>query len=148
MTKYLQSGSLDNDRKRGSISVPVDNAIIDADFTTLYDAIEAVQVGTMDDGLLVERTVKESGAQTTPADKNAQRTNKWLITMQGSGENKVFQFTIPCADLSIKQDGSPNMDVSGGAGAALVTALEANVFSPAGNAATFVSAIQVSTSGQ
>lgn len=79
-----------------------------------------------------------------PASQYAQREAKWLVTMSDDVNGKTFQFEIGGPDLTLLSvDDGSSMDTSGGAGAALVTALEANLVSPDGNACTFVKAVHV-----
>lgn len=64
------------------------------------------------------------------ADPNAQRENKWRViyndTVDPIGNGS---FEIPCPDLSLLVPGTGEMNTAGGAGAALVTAIEANLVS-------------------
>lgn len=75
---------------------------------------------------------------------NAQREAKWRCTYLDSVQpegNGSFEIGMP--DLSLLVAGSGNMDVSAGAGAALVTAIEAGVVSRLGNAVTIDTIIHV-----
>lgn len=75
---------------------------------------------------------------------NAQREAKWRVTytddVQPEG-NGSFEIGMP--DLSLLVAGTGKMDVSAGAGAALVTAIEAGVVSRLGNAVTVTDIIHV-----
>jgi hypothetical protein len=75
---------------------------------------------------------------------NAQREAKWRVTytddVQPEG-NGSFEIGMP--DLSLLVAGTGKMDVSAGAGAALVTAIEAGVVSRLGNAVTVDDIIHV-----
>ncbi len=75
---------------------------------------------------------------------NAQREAKWRVTytddVQSEG-NGSFEIGMP--DLSLLVAGTGKMDVSAGAGAALVTAIEAGVVSRLGNAVTIDDIIHV-----
>ena len=68
---------------------------------------------------------------------NAQRESKWRVTyIDGTDPIGNGSFEIGMPDLSLLVAGTGNMDVSAGAGAALVTAIEAGVVSRLGNAVT------------
>jgi hypothetical protein len=78
-----------------------------------------------------------------PASPYAQRESKWLVTMTDDSNGRINQFEIGGADLTILASDGETMDVTGGAGAALVTALEANLISRDDNSLTFVEAKHV-----
>lgn len=112
---------------------------------TLIDAIQTaadnVSYGSFT-GLQVSAVDDPVGSAET--DEDAQRESKWRVSYDddvnplGKGS-----FEIPMADLSLLIAGSGDMDVSGGAGAALVTAIEAGVISRLGNAITITSIVHV-----
>lgn len=118
-------------------------------FTALNTSMDTL-VAAVDGVTLLNRTKDErsmSVAETTaalPANGFAQREIKWLVSYTDNvdpiGDGS---FEIPGADLSLLVAGSEDMDVSGGAGAALVTALEANFKSRLGNAVSISKIIHV-----
>lgn len=77
-----------------------------------------------------------------PASPYAQREAKWLVTM-ADGSGNLYQFEIGGPDLTLLGSDGATMDVSAGAGLALVGALEANVVTKTGASLTFVSAVHV-----
>jgi len=119
-----------------------------ANFTAQATAIAAIQAAIQGVSLIdyegqeypamVE--VRETIPPTSPF---AQRESKWLVTMTDNVTLEINQFEIGGPDLVLLVAGTQLMDVSGGAGAALVTALEANAQSKLGNSVTFVSAKHV-----
>jgi len=108
---------------------------------TLQGAIDNVANGLFD-GKTVQAEDVPVGPKAT--DVNAQRESKWRVsftddvTPVGNGS-----FEIGMADLTLLVAGSGLMDVSGGAGAALVTAIEAVVLSRLENAVTVTDIIHV-----
>lgn len=96
-------------------------------------AFDGIQVLALD-------TPKETAK---PASPYAQRESKWLVTMSDNVNANLNQFEIGGPDLTLLASDGATLDVSAGAGAALVTALEANLISRDGNAMTFVQAIHV-----
>lgn len=78
-----------------------------------------------------------------PASPYAQRESKWLVTMSDDSNARLNQFEIGGADLTLLADDGETMDVSAGAGATLVSALEASLVSRDGNSMTFVEAVHV-----
>lgn len=108
---------------------------------TLQGAVDNVSYGLFD-GKTVQAQDVAVGPKAT--DVNAQRESKWRVTydddVQPEGNGS---FEIGMADLSLLVAGTGDMDVSAGAGAALVTAIEAAVVSRLGNAVTVTSIIHV-----
>lgn len=114
------------------------------DLDEIADAIQAVVLGNTV-RLGFTRTYDDSDAINPDPVTNtaAQREQKWLVTYKdvkkwldaagtiaNGAYRKKFTFEIPCADLSLLQTNSDQMNVTAGAGLALVTALEANAKSP------------------
>lgn len=119
-----------------------------ANFDAQVAAAQAIQTAIQGVSLIAHQgltiTVNNADRETTPAaDPYAQREHKWLVTMSDGVANTLVNLEIGGADLSLLASDGSTMDVSGGAGAALVTALEANLKSKAGNALTFVKAVHV-----
>lgn len=105
---------------------------------TLVDALQTatnnVSLGTFS-GKSVKAVDVPVGAKAT--DVNAQRESKWRVTLLDSVDpvgNGSFEIGMP--DLTLLVAGTGLMDISAGAGAALVTAIEAAVVSRLGNAMT------------
>lgn len=71
-----------------------------------------------------------------PAATEAQREIKWRVSIRDATTNKLSSMEIGGADTSLLVANTDLMDVSAGAGAALVTALEAELVSEVGNAIT------------
>lgn len=65
------------------------------------------------------------------ADPLAQRENKWLMRFHDATSFQKFQASVGTADLTFHIDNSEYIDLGTGAGAALKTAFEAVVVSPA-----------------
>lgn len=97
------------------------------------------------------------GIASTPANPDAQRETKWLVsyrdtteyldelqTIRNSGFQKVFSLEIPTADLSLLRPNSDELDITtpGSPGLALVTAIEAYIRSPY-NVEAFAPTIEV-----
>lgn len=83
---------------------------------------------------------------TKPANGFAQRETKWQVTVSDNVNNKTEQFEIGGANLALLVPGTKFMDVSAGAGLALLTAIETNVRSNAGNNVTVVEIVHVGRS--
>ena len=110
---------------------------------TLQGAVDNVVLGLFD-GKTIQALDIAVGPKAT--DVNAQRESKWRVTftddVQPEG-NGSFEIGMP--DLSLLVAGTGLMDVSAGAGAALVTAIENTVVSRLGNA---VSVTQITHVGR
>lgn len=127
-------------------------------FPTLTDVNFAAQNGLMDDlvaaieGVSIGNLQKDARlavetkfAVGNPANAFAQRELKWLVRCRDANGNPSG-FEIPCADLALLSPNTDKMDVSAGAGLALVTAIEAGARSNDGEALTFVEAVVVGRS--
>lgn len=108
---------------------------------TLQGAVDNVVLGLFD-GKTVQAQDIEVGPKAT--DPYAQREAKWRVrytddvSSQGNGS-----FEIGMPDLTLLVAGTGKMDITAGAGAALVTAIEATVLSRLGNAVTVTEIIHV-----
>lgn len=145
-TSKLSLSYKDHDRELGNVGfrfTELSAANFDAQNTlmdSLITAVGNVQVGVLEvETRIATRTDNNA---LPPADPYAQRETKWLVRARDSAGDAV-QFEIPCADLSLLILNTSNMDLTGGAGAALVTALEAGVLSKAGLAVTVDEVIHV-----
>lgn len=119
-----------------------------ANFDAQITAAQAVQTAIQNVSLIdfdgIDVKALETPRETArPASEYAQRESKWLVSMTDDVNARLNTFEIGGADLSNLASDGKTMDVSAGAGAALVTALEANLISRDGNAMTFVSAVHV-----
>lgn len=119
-----------------------------ANFDAQIAAAEAVQdaiqgVSLIDfEGLTVKALTVPTETD-RPLSPYAQRESKWLVTMSDTVNARINQFEIGGADLTLTGADGKTLDVSGGAGAGLVTAFETNLISRDGNAMTFVNAVHV-----
>lgn len=75
---------------------------------------------------------------TPAADPYAQRESKWQVDLVDDVTQETSNFEIGGADLSLLSGNTELMDLTAGAGLALVTAIETNVRSRAGNTVTVV----------
>jgi len=110
------------------------NAGTYAGYVTAYGDLETALAG-ITIGTLAQRMVNTATttvSQTPPADVDAQRERKWLVTYQGDTSLKLFRLEIPCADLSgghlIAND--DKADLADADIAAFVTAFETIARSP------------------
>jgi len=78
----------------------------------------------------------EARENVAPASQYAQRESKWLVRYVDDVNDQKGDFEIGGADLTLLVAGTDIMDISGGAGAALVAALELSALSRDGNAIT------------
>lgn len=113
-------------------------------FGTLRTALAGITLGTIAGESLSVFETRLSNV--LPTDENAQRETKWLVVYEDNlpffddpvnaipneGFGRVFNIEIPTADLSLLLPNDERMDISGGAGAAFVTAFEDVARSPYG----------------
>jgi len=100
--------------------------------TALKTAVEAVVLGVL--WKRIDQAIDTLTTKTPPASTDAQRERKWIIIYEDTVTFKHYNCELPCADLSLLIANTDRMDISAGAGAALVTAFENYVKSPDGNA--------------
>lgn len=114
----------DNDGDVGRASFPVDPAAIDANLTSLYNAVDGVQRGTMGTAVKITREDKDAGSAAAAADANARKGQGFRVRWQESVAGLKRSTTIPCADATLIP-GVDVLDISAGVGATLKAALEA-----------------------
>jgi hypothetical protein len=110
----------------------------------LRTAIDGVSIGVIADEELKVFDTRLSGARASS--KLAQKGVKWLCSymdntaffddpvnaIPNAGYQKIFTFSIPCADLTLLPDGEEYLDLTAGVGLALKTAFDATSRSPYG----------------
>lgn len=108
---------------------------------SLQAAIDAVLLQATSRRVVKVEDVPYGGSA---ASQSAQRETKWRVIFTddvdpiGNGS-----FELPCADLTLLNPGSGEMNTSAGAGAALVAELELNMVSRLGNAISVSKIIHV-----
>ena len=144
MATTFNIGTLDRQSNRSTLSVGVKPAATNPQLQSLVDAVDAVIIGSAASGTKVVSTPIDVGDSTPPANKDANRGNKWLFRAQDSTNGKIFTHEIGCADntLLASADGD-YIDLTGTEGAALKAAWEAVYESPYGNAGVLLSVQQV-----
>lgn len=99
---------------------------------TVQAAVQGVSLIAFDGEFMYAiDTARESA---TPADPNAQRESKWIVSYHDDVNGFPGSFTIGGADLTLLDGNTQLMDVAAGAGLTLLNALEANLISRYGNA--------------
>jgi len=100
----------------------------------LWTAVDAVSLGNPISYNTIATTVSLGGSPAGSA--QAHREKKWLVSFSDDVNGHPGTFTIPCADLTLLVANSDQMNIASGAGAALVTAIEAVVQSNTGHDVT------------
>lgn len=102
---------------------------------SLLSALEGVSLGNE---IKNQMTANVTKSQPSPAsDPNAQRELKWMVRAFDAVTYDLVTIEIPCADLSLLDPNNlDRMVIDSGAGATLVSEIEANVLSKNGNALT------------
>lgn len=125
-------------------SLPVDDAIIDANITDIFGGVEAVIVGNTGQATLDLATPKDAGPGGNAAAKTAQIELKWLLQYHDAVTLDEHTLEVPCADASLLSAGTENMDLGAGAGATLKTEFEATAIAPVtGNAVVLDEAVLI-----
>jgi len=128
----------DASNEKGTTTVYVDPAIENADVATLRAAILALSTGTYQEQRLTVVTPNSNAFPTG----TQEREEKILIRYEDTTTLNIYTFTIPCFDKagSTRITGTDFYEITSGELATLVTQLEANALSPAGNAINVLSA--------
>lgn len=111
--------------------------------TALGAAIAALSIGTLHKASLIQDDSLISN--TKPTSPFAQRETKWLVIYRDTVTEQLYSYEIPCADLSAANlsGNTDDANLSSSEWAAFITAFEAVVLSPDGNAVDVVSAKHV-----
>jgi hypothetical protein len=142
MTDFVIS-TIDRQSKRTTMRVGVIDAATNPELQAIVDAIDAVILGSDASGTKTVPTVIDVGSADPPANKNADRKNKWLLRFQDSAGN-ILTHEIGTADNSqLPSSTDDYLDLAAGVGLALKTAFDAVYQSPYGNTGTLISVQQV-----
>lgn len=128
----------DASNEKSTATVYVDPAIEAGDIATLRAAILAISNGTYQEQRLTTVTPNSNAFPTG----TQEREEKILIRYEDTVTLNIYSFTIPCFDKagSTRITGTDFYDITVGELATLVTQLETNAVSPAGNAINVLSA--------
>lgn len=111
---------------------------------TLIIALQTAITGVQTEDCLADRRVISDNTfvtRTPPLLKASQRENKWLLLAEDGTTHKLFRHEVPCADPQYLVNNTDFANLADGAEmAALKTAFDAVVKSPAGNSASLLSA--------
>ena len=110
--------------------IPTYNGKIQA----LYDAVDALSIGTMVSAYVVNHVDKITGSKTPPTNKFARRENRFVCKYTDTVTLKQYSFSIPCADLDLTT--GDVVDLASAEGLALKAAFEDIGQSELGNAVT------------
>lgn len=119
-----------------TMTIPVNAAISGANASALLAAAAALSLGTVGRTTLVIDTLLDPGSDVRPTDENAQKEIRYRVGFTDDDNGKKYSFTIPCADLSLKDAGTEDVPLDGTEAAAFVTAFEANGRTELGNTLT------------
>jgi len=108
-------------------SLPVADAISDANITVLFGSVDALTVGNLGQSTLDKATPKNAGPGGLPADQHAQRELKWLCHYHDATTLGELTLEIPCADYSLITGNTTNMNLAAGAGQTFKTQFDAVV---------------------
>ncbi len=125
----------DHGGETSSAGMPVDDAITDLDVTGLFQAVDGVVIGNIDQSTLNISTKKDAGPGGKASNAFAQRELKWLCRYHDAVTLDKYQLEVPCPDLQLLGANTDFMDLSAGAGQTFKTAFDLSVIAPrTGNA--------------
>lgn len=153
MTGKVTIGIIDNSEEVSStgLHTPVLNA---GNIATYLDntlggalgdyrlAVSALSLGNITKATVVAQTFPEAD-QSPPADTNAQRERKALVTYQDTVTGKKYTTSIPAFNMAGVSTGSDAIDLSNPLWAAFVLVVESNYQSELGNSIVVLSAKHV-----
>lgn len=127
--------SKDRLNKPTSMSIGVDDAVLDANVQAFTDALDAIILGADVRAVVSVPNVVDVGSNVPPNNKDADRERKWLFGFVDSVTQQPYSHEIGCADnAQLPSATTDNLDLSAGTGLAMKTAADAIYRSPAGNA--------------
>lgn len=136
--------TIDRQSKRSTMRLGVDTGATDPELQAVVDAVDAIILGSAASGNKTVTTVVDAGVAAPPADKAANRGNKWLLRLQDSVNGNIFTHEIGTADdAQLPSAGDDYLDLTAGVGLALKTAVETVYESPYGNTGVLLSVQQV-----
>lgn len=114
-----------------TVSLEVDDAVLDATLTAIFASVEGMSVGQSGQSTLKTSVDKDAGPGGFPANGKAQREAKWLCTYHNAvTPAKEYTLEIPCPDFALQGAGVDTMDLTAGAGLAFKTQFDAFVKAP------------------
>jgi len=118
-----------------SANLPVADAVLDADLTGLFNAVDGVSLCNAGQSVLNIHTNKDTGPGGNSADGFATRKLKWLCRYHDAVTLEKHELEIPCPDMDLLTGNTDFADLSAGAGATFKTEFETSVIAPrTGNA--------------
>lgn len=119
-----------------------------ANFDAQIAAAQALQTAIQGVSLIAFNGIKVTALDTPretvrPTSPYAQRESKWQVTFSDTVTDEIGTFEIGGADLTLTASDGKTLDISAGAGLALVTAMNTNMRSRDGNPVVFVNAVHV-----
>lgn len=140
--------TLDRQSKRTSMRIGVDTGATDVELQAIVTAIDAIILGSDASGVKTVSTEIDAGSAAPPADKDANRGNKWLLRIQDSVNGEIFTHEIGTADNAQLPSATDDyIDLTAGVGLALKTAIEAVYESPYAHTGVLASVQQVNRGG-
>lgn len=107
----------DYSNENSSVSLPVADAILDANITTLFGAVDGIVLGNLGQSTLNLSTVKDAGPGGAAADKFAQRKLKFLCRYHDDTTLENLRLELPCPDMTLLISNTDFIDLGSGAGA-------------------------------
>lgn len=140
--------TIDRNSDRTSMRIGVVDAATNPELQAVVDAIDAVVLGSNCSGTKTVATAIDVGSAAPPANKAANRGNKWLMRFEDGTNAEIFTHEIGTADdAQLPSSTDDYLDLTAGVGLALKTALDAVYQSPYGNTGTLISVQQVNRAG-
>lgn len=144
----LALSTLDRQSNRSSTRFAVKTAATNGELQAVADAVDAIILGSNVSATKVTAEVIDAGSAAPPADKTANRGDKWLMRMQDSTTGQIYTHEIGTADgAQLPSSTDDYLDLTAGVGLALKTAIETAYESPDGNAGVLLSVQQVNRAG-
>lgn len=133
----------DYSNENSSVSLPVADAVLDADLTALFNAVDGICLGNLGQSTLNIATPKDAGPGGNSPDKFAHRHQKWLVRYHDAVTLEKHTLEIPCPENSLLTANTDFADLDAGAGATFKADFEANVISPRTGNAVILDSVQL-----
>lgn len=126
-----------------SVNLPVDDAVLDADLTGLFNAIDGVAVGNAGQSRLNIHTAKDAGPGGNSADPFATRKLKYLCRYHDAVTLEKHELELPCPDMDLLTGNTDFAGLAAGAGLTFKTEFDTSVKAPKSENAVVLDSVEL-----
>lgn len=151
MAIKFKVATVDKNSDDTSMTIGVDAGATNGELQAVVDAVDGIIRGSLASGVKTISETIDVGVDTPPDDKEAVKTDKWLLRMScldGNGDSRILTYEIGTADNTVLPSASEDyLDLTAGVGLALKTAIEAVYLSLYATTGTLISVQRIGRAG-